>query len=362
MLLKRRALLRLHIDHEAVGCIGRRGVAPAGNQIGAQQHQQHQRHQAHSQGADLHHRISGARAELARGHDERAWRGGLVHAGPQQPHRAVTCQRKQPHRSSKATDRNRAQQQVSAGGQQQGREPQHAQTQHRQRGWLELTHIAPNHTQRRHLRELQHRWQTKSQHQSEPHAQTQQHRRDAGRGQAGLHQPGQQHHKHMVHRVADGDTQRAGHQADQRELQRVGARHRALRQAEHPQHGAVVQMALGKTARRNRDRHRTQQRRQQCHQVQKFLSPLQRLLHFGPPALQRFQPHAAHTWLFDLCLSPAGELRHRRVVASHRQAVVQPACGLHQASGWQIGGVDHDARGKAHEACAPIGLHHNDSA
>ena len=53
-------LIRHDIDDETVRRIGRRGLAPAVDEVGAQQNQQHQRQQAHRQCADLHHGVGGA--------------------------------------------------------------------------------------------------------------------------------------------------------------------------------------------------------------------------------------------------------------------------------------------------------------
>ncbi len=163
----------------------------------------------------------------------------------------------------------------------------------------------------------------------------------------------------MVNGITQRHTDRAGHQPHQRKFQRVGTRHGGLRQSQHAQHGAVVQMPLGKTARRNSHRHRAQQRRQQGHQVQKLLGPGQGLLHLGAPALQRLQPQPAHAGFLNLDLGPLHKLLDCRVRPGHGQPVAQAAGRLHQAGGGQIGGVDHDARRKAHEARAPVGLHHN---
>ena len=69
-------LLGHHVDDKAVGRVGRRGLAPAADQVGAQQHQQHQRQQADRQRADLHHGVGRARRDLPRGQHQPARRGG----------------------------------------------------------------------------------------------------------------------------------------------------------------------------------------------------------------------------------------------------------------------------------------------
>jgi hypothetical protein len=103
-----------------------------------------------------------------------------------------------------------------------------------------------------------------------------------------------------VHQVAQRHAQRAGKQADQRELGGVGARNGALALAQHAQHGRGIQVVCRKAARGQRHGHGRQQRGQQGHQAQEFLGAVQRLAHFGAAAFQRLHPHAVHVGLFDL--------------------------------------------------------------
>ena len=195
-------LLRHDVDDKAVGRIGRGGLSPAVDQVGAQQHQQHQRQQAHRQGTDLHHRVGRPGRDLARGQHQPARRRALVDLPAQQLDGQPAQQRKHSRGAGKAAHGDQAQCEVAAGGQQQGGKTGHAHRQHPQRGRFEPAHITPDHPQRRHLRELQHRRQAKSQQQGQAHAHAKQHRPNAGRRQGGIHQAGQQQHKHMVHRVA----------------------------------------------------------------------------------------------------------------------------------------------------------------
>ena len=70
-----------------------------------------------------------------------------------------------------------------------------------------------------------------------------------------------------MHRVAQRHAQAAGKQADQRKFPGVGRGNGALAQAQHAQHGAVVQVLGGKGARRQGHGHGAQQRGQQRHQA-----------------------------------------------------------------------------------------------
>ena len=358
-LLERVGLLGLHVDDETIGRIGRRGVAPAGNEVGAQQHQQHQRQQADGHGTDLHHRVGWPRGQLARGQHQGARSGAFVHAGTQQAHRAVADEREHPHRDRKPSDRNTSEHQVAAGRQQQHGKARHTQAQHRQCGGLELAHVAADHAQRRHLSQLEHRREAEGEHERESHAQAQQRGPGADGRQGRFHQPRQQQHEHMVHGPAERHPQGTGGQANEQELVGVGARHGALRQTQHAQHGAVVQVVLGKPARCDGHGHGRQQRGEQGHEVEEFLGPRQRLLHFGPAAFERFESQPTHTGFVDFGLSPVGEALDRRVRAGDGEAVGEPAGGLHQAGGGQVGVVDHHAGREAHEAGAAVGLDHD---
>ncbi|MYZ54075.1 hypothetical protein F5985_18615, partial [Malikia spinosa] len=123
-------LRRLDADDEAVGRIGRRGGAPARDQVGAQQHQQHQRQQAHRQRADLHHRIARARGPLPNRQRQPGRRAGPPRQAAQQPHGQPGQRREQQQRQRKAADRDQAQLEVAAGQQQQAGKAQRAQAQH----------------------------------------------------------------------------------------------------------------------------------------------------------------------------------------------------------------------------------------
>ena len=114
------ALLGHDVDDKAVRRIGRRGLAPARDQVRAQQHQQHQRQQTDRQRADLQHGKGGARRDLARGQHEPARRAALVDEPAQQRDRGPARQGKDQRGAGKTPDGDQAQRQVAAGRQQQG--------------------------------------------------------------------------------------------------------------------------------------------------------------------------------------------------------------------------------------------------
>ena len=164
-----------------------------------------------------------------------------------------------------------------------------------------------------------------------------------------------------MHRIADGHPQRAGEQADQRKLESVGERDRALALAQYAQHRAIVEMAGGKAARRQRDGHRAQKRRQQRHQVEEFFGPIQRLAHLGPAAFERLHLHAANRRLFDFLRRPLDEGGDIAVRTGHGEAIGQAAGRLDELCGGQIGLVDHHARREGRETGAAVGFDHDDA-
>ena len=343
-LLKGWPLLGLDVNHKTVGRVGRRGLLPAANQIGAQEHEQDQRQHAHRQRTDLHHRISRPRSHLAGGQHQPARGAALPNTHAQQPNGQGTDQGKKQHRTGKATDRNQAQLEVAADGQQQGGKPADPQEQHRARGGAQIAHVAPDHPQRRHLRQLQNRWQAKGQHQGQAHAQPQQGGHDTRCRQLRLDQAGEQEHEHMVHRIADQHPQATGQQTHQKKLKGIGQRHAALALTKHPQHGTAIEVTGRKAARHDCHRHRTEQGRQQRYKAEKLARPVQGLPHLRPAAVERFKPHATQALGFNLGLGPTLVVTHRRIGTSHSQTVIEAAGRLDQAGGSHVGLIDHHPR------------------
>ena len=73
--LKRLSLIGLDVDDKSIWRIHGSGLAPAVDEIGAQQNQQDQGQQSNRQCADLNHCINGARHDLARGQQKPSRRG-----------------------------------------------------------------------------------------------------------------------------------------------------------------------------------------------------------------------------------------------------------------------------------------------
>jgi hypothetical protein len=139
-------------------------------------------------------------------------------------------------------------------------------------------------------------------------------------------------------------AQGTGQQTHQEKLKRIGQCHAALTLAQHPQHGAAVEVTGRKATRHDGHRHGAQQGRQQRHQAQEFARPIQRLPHFRPAAVERFDPHATQALSFNPGLRPTLEVTHGRIGTGYGQAVIGPAGRLDQAGGGHVGLIDHDAR------------------
>ena len=159
-----------------------------------------------------------------------------------------------------------------------------------------------------------------------------------------MHQPAQQH--------AEG----AGQQPRDAEGQAVRTRHRALRQSQHAQQRAIVEVAQRVEPGRHRDCDRAQQRREQRDQVQELLGPVQRLSHLGPSALERLDPDTAQPGLLEPGVDPLPVAPHGSIVAREREPVVDSAGRLHQCRRGQIGLVHQHAWREAQEAGATVGL------
>ncbi len=132
-----------------------------------------------------------------------------------------------------------------------------------------------------------------------------------------------------------------------------------LRLAQHPQHGAVVQVALREVARRHGHRDGRQQRGEQRHEAQELLRAIDRLGHLGAARREVLHAHAAQALRLDPCLGPVGVgLRHLLVTArrTQRESPRDAAGRLHQPGGGEIGQVQHDARRQGGEAGAAVGL------
>ena len=284
---------------------------------------------------------------------------GVRHEPLQQPHRAPAGPREQERGDGEAAHAVRPQARIARGRQQQQREPGEAAAQHAERRDLGRADIASQHAQRWHPRELQHGRQTEREQQRQAHAQAQQRRRRAGQGQAIGHEAGQQPHEDQMQAPAEREPDHAPDDAEQDELQRVHDRDARLRLAEHAQHRAVVEVALREIARRDGHGHGGQQGRQQRHQAQELLGPIERLAHLGPSRFEGLDVHASQAALLQVAPGPTRERADLPgLVGPGRdgQAPTDPARGLHQAGRLQVGEGQHETGRERAEPGAAVRL------
>ena len=163
----------------------------------------------------------------------------------------------------------------------------------------------------------------------------------------------------MVQQIAQQQAQCAGKHTDPCELDHVTRGNRALGQAQHAQHGAIVQMRGSKSPRCQGHGHRAEQGRQERDQTQKLARAIQRLAEFGPPTLQRLQAHAARSAFhaaLDVRSGPHFKGLGLGRGTGQRHAVIDAAGGLDQAGGGHVRRVEHHARGEVHEGRALVRL------
>ena len=263
-------LVGLHVDHKTVWRVHRRGLAPTGDQVGAQQHQQSQRQQTHRQSAHLHHRKHRSGRHLTRGQTQPTRRRLVGHHPAQQPQRGRGHGRKHQQRHSKAAHRDQAQGEVTADHDQGHGKTQQTHQQHQTRAHLHAAQIAANHAQRRHLRQLQDWRQAKSHQQGQAHGHAHQSRLQGGSGQIGLHQTRQQMHKAQVHAITGQHAKHTGHHTRTQKFQAITQCECALALPQNPQQSTGVKLPLGKASGRQGHGHGAQQGGQQSHQVQKL--------------------------------------------------------------------------------------------
>ena len=349
-------LLGLHIDDKAVWRIHRGGLPPAGDQVGAQQHEQRQRQQTDRQGADLHHRKHRSRGHLACGQAQPARSGLIGHHPAQQKQSRRRQSGKYQKRHGKTAHRDQAQGEVAADHEQGDGKAEQAHDEHQARAHLHASQVTADHAQRWHFGQLQHRRQAKGHQQRQAHGQAHQRGLGCGCGQIGIHQTRQQLHKTQVHAITGQHSQHTGHQACAQKFQAITQCECALALPQNPKQSTGIQLPLGKTSRRQGHGYSAKQGGQQGHQVQELRSPVQGLPHLGATTVQRLDLHATHIGLVGLGLRPRQKLAHNRIAPGHCHAPAHAAGRLDQARRGQIGHVHHHARCKPHEARAPVGL------
>jgi hypothetical protein len=145
---ERLGLRRLDVDDEAVRRVLRRRLAPARDQVGAQQGEQHQREQADRERRDLEHGERRARRDLPRRQHEPARRARpRAPSGAAAPSASHDRSANTQDRAGEAADRDQAELQVARHREQQRGEADRAGGEHRDRRRLERADVAADHAQ-----------------------------------------------------------------------------------------------------------------------------------------------------------------------------------------------------------------------
>ena len=286
-------------------------------------------------------------------------RAGVRHRASQHHQREPRQQCEQRDRAGEAADRDQAKLEIARDGEQEGGEAERAGAEDGERRRLHRADVAPDDAQGRHACELQHRRKPEAEQQGEANADAEQRRPEARRRQHRLDQSRKQPDEDVMDGEAEHQAGDARQHADQRELDEVLERDRPLRQAEHAQHRAIVEVAAGEVARGDADRDRGEQRREQRDEIEELLGAVERLAHLGAPGGERLDAEAAQALGLDLVLGPVDELADLGVlrrVGRDREPVRDPARRLHQPGRREIGLVEHHARCEAREAGAAVGL------
>ena len=230
---------------------------------------------------------------------------------------------------------------------------------------LSAADVAPDHAQRRHLRQLQHRRQAEGHQQGQAHTQPEQRRPHRGSGQ--LRRPPGRPAARRTHSARQSPAARRARLAQTpitRELHQVLQRDAALRRS---------RARAASRSRRGARLAKSRAAMPTATAASKAASKATRLRNFsarssvwrisGRPLASDSMRRPRSVCALDLRLGPLDECAHRRVARTagrHGQPVVHAAGGLDQAGGGQVGLVQHHAWRKAHEARAAVGFDDDD--
>ena len=349
----RLALVRLDVDQETVGRIGWRGAAPALDQVATGDGQQQDRHQPHRQGAYLRHRGATA-ADHARQRETQSHRPALplpqrFQPAQPQPRNAG----KQQEASQESPGDHQAQLQVAREPEQQQREAHRAHPVAQRGPRRSDSSVAAQDAGGRDVAQLGQRRQREAHQQPDTSQEPLYRGQRPGARQVGRDQAAQRGDQALVRGIAERAADGGRPQRDDQELGGEQPGQRGLRrpQAAHDRH--AIEMPQREAPRGQRDGHRRDQGRQQRHQRQELLRPVDGAAHLGPAGVQRLHALAA----LRMDLQPGGILARRRRLPRRQQAVGDAAAEGHQARRRQVVLADHDPRRHVDEIHAPIGLH-----
>ena len=157
--------------------------------------------------------------------------------------------------------------------------------------------------------------------------------------QARFEQRRQQRDEREVREIAEHDAEHGAADTDREELAHVRDQQFVLRDADTAHHRGRIEVALGESPRRERDREPGEHRRQQRHQREESFGAVERVAHFGTTGLERFDFLPAHQALVEpraivrdlvgrardqqpmrLATAVLDQLRRRQLVEAHQDA------------------------------------------
>ena len=283
-----------------------------------------------------------------------------MHQPAQGPQQGPGQPRQQQGRGHKTAQRQPRQLGVARRQRQQHQpKPQSERPDSQGQGRLARAQFAPQHPQGRDAGQVQHRRQAKGQQQAQAQAKGQRPGLPARQRQINGQQSLQQTQEQGLNPTAERQAQQTGNQTNRQELQGVNAGNAPTGQAQHAQHRAFVQMALGEVPRCESHPHGRQQGGQQGHQAQEHQAAIQGLAQFWAAALQRLQARPAPLTLRQSRGHARAPDTQRRLLSGlrhHGPAVPNTAARLNQSCRLQIRAGQHQSRCKSQKARAAVGL------
>ena len=350
---QRPGLLRLDVDQEFVRRIRRQPRLPRAQQVDANDGQQQQRHQPDAQRADLQARGQRAPAQVGKAIAPAvAALRNLLDRAQQQPR---SSERHHEQRRD-ATQHDQPRLGVAGLPEDQAGDDRDAERVGEDARRIRRAQVAPQHAQRRHVRQRNQRRQREPEQQQHADCECGDDRRRAGPRQRRLEQRLQQPRQHLLSAERDDAAGDARRQAEPGELQHVQRQHPALRRAEAAHHARRIELSLQVAARSERDGDRGQQHGDQCREPEKFLRALQRRTHFGTQIADGFDS------------LPGGELRQQPCAilvgtgAGQQQPVAGAVAGLQQVGPGEILHRHQQLRRQPQETAGDFGLLLDDGA
>ena len=235
-------LVRLHVDHEVVGCIVRDRVPPVGEQVIAYDGQQQQHHDADADGNDL----RDAERLVARDVGEAIAPGGagLPAHRAGEPHEGQRGNAKHDHRRHAAAEHPGGELPVAGLPHDQRAEREGSAGVAERRARRQPAEVSPDDARRRHLAQAHDRRQREARDQHQAGGKPLHHRQQRRLRQLGHQQAADEGRETRLRRVTDGGAEDRGAEPERHDECREGDQHGPLVGAEAAHDGRGVEMPL----------------------------------------------------------------------------------------------------------------------